>query len=448
MTPLPRLYRALTGVLTPLVILYLLRRRRRGKEDRARFAERLGIAGLDRPPGPLLWMHAASVGEATSLLALIERLRQQRPGIEVLITTATVASAQLLARQLPAGTRHQFVSVDLHRCVERFLDHWRPDLALWVESELWPNLVLATHTRAIPMVLVNGRLSARSYERWQHLPGLIRPMLAAFALCLAQDGKQAERFRRLGAVTAGSVGDLKAAAALLPVDPAALTALRRQVGARPVWVAASTHAGEEEAAAEAHRLLAAQIGNPLTIIAPRHERRGAEIAATLSERGFRVARRSRNQPIGGETEIYLADTMGELGLFYRLAGIAFIGGSLAANGGHNPFEAARLDCAVLHGPDMSNCAAMAAALDAAGATETVADAAELAAAVARLLADPNTRAERAAAGARAAASGFATLDRVLEQLAPWLDRMIAAANIACPIVAQADRPARRADARP
>jgi 3-deoxy-D-manno-octulosonic-acid transferase len=443
---LPRAYRVTTAALTPLAVLYLMHRRRRGKEDAARFGERFGFAGRERPPGPLLWMHAASVGEANSLLALIERLRQQRPEIGLLVTTATVASARLLDRQLPAGATHQFAPVDLRGCVERFLDRWRPDMAIWVESELWPNLVLATHARAIPMMLLNARLSARSYQGWQRLPGLIRPMLAAFDVCLAQDDEQAARFRRLGAAGAASVGDLKTAAAMLPVDPAALTALRRQIGARPVWVAASTHPGEEEAAAAAHRLLAAQLRNPLTIIAPRHERRGDEVAALLGERGLRVARRSRNEAIGGDTEIYLADTMGELGLFYRLAGIAFIGGSLAAQGGHNPFEAARLDCAVLHGPDMSNCAGMAAALAGEGASETVRDAAELAAAVAQLLAEPNTRAERAAAGARAAAAGLATLDRVLQRLEPWLEPIAPVRH--SPFAAREDRPARRADARP
>ncbi|HZT87136.1 MAG TPA: 3-deoxy-D-manno-octulosonic acid transferase [Stellaceae bacterium] len=445
---LPGFYRAATSALAPFALLYLLHRRRRGKEDAVRFRERLGRAGRERPDAPLVWMHAASVGEATSVLALIERLRAQRPGVEILITTGTVASAQLLDRRLPQGARHQFVPVDLRGCVERFLDHWRPDLALWVESELWPNLVLATHRRGIPMALVNGRLSARSYERWQLLPGLIRPMLGAFSLCLAQDAQQAERFRRLGAETATSVGDLKAAAAMLPVDPAALTALRRQIGARPVWVAASTHPGEEEAVADAHGLMQARIGNLLTIVAPRHERRSGEVATLLRAHGLTVARRSRSEPITPDTQVYLADTMGELGLFYRLAGIAFIGGSLAPNGGHNPFEAARLDCAVLHGPDMSNCATMAAALREAGAAEPVANAAELAAAVARLLADPNLRAERAAAGARAALGGFATLDRVLQLLASWLDAIGPATGTDVAALDAAARPARRADARP
>ena len=271
------------------------------------------------------------------------------------------------------------------------------------------------------MMLVSGRLSARSYRRWRRWPGLIGPMLGAFAQCLAQDADQAERLRRLGARDVAAVGDLKAAGATLPVDQAQLWRLRRQIGPRPLWLAASTHAGEEEIAAAAHRCLAADQPGLLTIIAPRHPVRGDAIATMLAEHGLRVARRSHSEPISDETAVYLADTIGELGLFYRLAGIAFIGGSLTRNGGHNPFEAARLDCAVLHGPDMSNCVGMASALAAAGAAEVVTGADELARAVAALLTDRRLRATRCAAAARAAAAGQGILDAILARLAPWLD---------------------------
>ncbi|HEY3909695.1 MAG TPA: glycosyltransferase N-terminal domain-containing protein [Stellaceae bacterium] len=420
---LPLAYRALTSALTPLVPLYLARRCKRGKEDGPRLSERRGIAGEPRPPGPLVWVHAASVGEATTMLRLIGRLRQTRPRLQILVTTGTVASARLLETRLPAGARHQFAPVDLPLWVARFLAHWRPDLALWVESELWPNLVLATHSRGVPMMLINGRLSARSYRRWCKLPGLIRPVLGAFDRCLAQDAEQALRLRRLGAREVAAIGDLKAAAAALPVDQAELWQLRRQIGSRPLWLAASTHAGEEEIAAAAHRRLAADRADLLTIIAPRHPARGDAIAAMLAGSGLAVARRSRGDPVTGQTEIYLADTIGELGVFYRLAGIAFIGGSLTPRGGHNPFEAARLDCAVLHGPDMSNCTGMAAALAAVGAAQTVTGADELAAAVATLLVNRRLRSERCAAAARVAAAGDAILDTVLLRLAPWLDRL-------------------------
>ena len=434
---LPTLYRGLTAAAAPLVVLYLKSRRRAGKEDAQRFAERLGVAGLPRPRGPLVWVHAASIGEATSVLALIERMLEERPGLEILLTTGTVAAARLLEPRLPRGARHQFVPADLPGAVARFLGHWRPDLAVWVESELWPNLVLMTQRRGIPMLLLNARLSARSHARWRVWGGLARPMLASFALCLAQDEAQAARFRELGAATVDSVGDLKSAAKTLPTDAAALDALHRQIGDRPRWLAASTHQGEEEIAMAVHRQVAAAHPELLTIIAPRHPVRGDEIAALAEAQGLAIARRSRGEAIAAGTEIYLADTFGELGLFYRLGGIAFVGGSLIDKGGHNPFEAARLDCAVLLGPYTANCSAMAEALTTAGAAEIVGDSEALGRAIARLIGDAKLRDQRAKGAAQVAADGLATLDAVLDRIAPWLDE-----------VAPAGEPAAPADARP
>ncbi|HEX2151362.1 MAG TPA: 3-deoxy-D-manno-octulosonic acid transferase [Stellaceae bacterium] len=421
-------YRAATAAATPLVWFYLRARSRRGKEDRERIAERYGIAGVARPRGKLIWLHAASVGEAHSVLALIERIIAERPDLEILLTTGTVASARLLAGRLPSRVRHQFVPVDLPSAVDRFLDHWRPDLAIWVESELWPNLVLGTWRRGTPMLLLNGRLSARSFRRWRRMPGLIKPVLQAFTLCLAQDEQQAARFRALGASDAASVGDLKTASASLAADPEGLAALRSRIGDRPVWIAASTHSGEEEIAAAAHVRIAREHPRLLTIIAPRHPARGAVIAEKLRSEGLNVVRRSCGEALAGDTDIYLADTLGELGLMFRAAGIAFIGGSLVAKGGHNPFEAARLGCAVLHGGDMSNCAGMAASLDRAGAALTVYDADSLAETVSRLLGDPGERQARAKAALRVAAAGSDVLDKVLFRLAPWLDALAPAAQ--------------------
>ncbi|HVH79592.1 MAG TPA: 3-deoxy-D-manno-octulosonic acid transferase [Stellaceae bacterium] len=417
----PALYRGVTAAATPLVIAYLKSRRRHGKEDEQRFAERLGVAGQERPKGPLVWVHAASIGEATSVLALIERMLSERSGLQVLITTGTVTAARLLEPRLPRGARHQFVPADLPGAVTRFLDHWRPDLALWVESELWPNLVLMTQQRHIPMMLLNARLSARSHARWRVWGALARPMLASFALCLTQNDVQAQRFRELGAQQVATVGDLKSEAKVLPIDSARLAALRRQIGERPRWLAASTHEGEEEAAFAAHRRLARAHPALLTIVAPRHPVRGDEIAALAKADGLHLARRSRDELITAETDIYLADTFGELGLFYSVAGIAFVGGSLVDKGGHNPFEAARLDCAVLMGSHTANCAAMAQALSAADAAEIVPDAEALAAAVAQLLDDAKLRDARARAAGRIAAAGLGTLDAVLDRLAPWLN---------------------------
>jgi len=248
-------------------------------------------------------------------------------------------------------------------------------------------------------------------------------VIGAFDLCLAQDAVQAERLRQLGARRALFVGNLKAAAGPLPVSEAELAKLAAQAAGRPLWLAASTHEGEEVIAAGVHRRLKDRWPDLLTIIVPRHPARAAAIATLLRQRGLRVARRSAADAIDAAVDIYLGDTLGELGLFYRLAGIAFIGGSMVPSGGHNPLEAALLDCAILHGPDMSNCAAIARDLAAAGAALTVRDAAELAAALARLLADPAERARRAAAGLDVAADNRAVLDAVMERIAPWLERL-------------------------
>jgi len=415
-------YRGLTMVIGPLLPLYLAGRRARGKEDGVRFGERLGRAGAARPPGPLVWLHAASVGEAVSLLSLIDRLSRERPTLNLLVTTGTVTSARLLENRLPASpVRHQFVPVDRPLYVRRFLDHWRPDLAIWVESELWPNLVAATQARGIPTVLLNGRMSQGSYRRWQAWRGLITPLLGRFALCLAQDAAQAARLGELGARDAGTVGNLKSAAAPLPVDAHELSRLGGEIDERPRWLAANTHPGEEDAAAAVHRKLAPRHPGLLTVIAPRHPARAGEIAAALRGQGLSVARRSQRNAITPDTAIYLADTLGEMGLFYRLADIAFIGGSLTPMGGHNPLEAALLGCAVLHGPDMSNCIATVAELTASGGAISIGGVDELAAALDRLLADPAERRRRGRAAGAVATRDNGVLDQVLSRLAPLLD---------------------------
>jgi 3-deoxy-D-manno-octulosonic-acid transferase len=356
----------------------------------------------------------------------------ERPTVSVLVTTGTVTSARLLAMRLPEGRAwHQYVPVDRPAYVRRFLDHWRPDLALWVESELWPNIILEGSARGVPLILVNGRMSAESFRGWQRWPGIIRPVLGAFDLCLGQDVVQAERLRQLGAQRTLCVGNLKAAAGPLPVSEAELARLSAQAAGRPLWLAASTHEGEEEAAADAHRLLRRDHPGLLTIIVPRHPARSGAIMGMLRERGLAVARRSAGEPIETQTDIYLGDTLGELGIFYRLAGIAFIGGSIARKGGHNPLEAALLDCAILLGPDTANCAGVAHALAAAGATVQVEDARTLAAAVGRLLADPAERAARAAAASRVAGGNGAVLDAVMARLAPRLDRLTRHEAAAC-----------------
>ncbi len=415
-----RLYHYVAILMGPVAAWYLRHRLRRGKEDPARFTERLGQPGEPRPCGRLVWLHGASVGEVISVMPLIERLLHLDQGLHVLLTSGTVTSARIMADRLPARAIHQYVPIDRPSAVRRFLDHWRPDLALWVESELWPNLVLQTHARGVPMALLNARMSEVSYRRWRRLPFLIKPLLQVFQVCIAQSAPDAGRLATLGALSVTFHGNLKAAAPPLPVDPRDLHALKMAIHRRPHWLAASTHPGEEAMIAAAHRQLAPRFPGLLTILVPRHAERGEAIAAALAAEGLIVARRGLEQPISAETNIYLGDSMGEMGLYYRLATIVFVGGSLVGHGGQNPLEAARLDSALLFGPYMFNFTEQAAAMTTIGGANLVADADTLADQVANLLDNPDETSRRAAAAAAAADHGHDVMAAVLRQLEPLL----------------------------
>ncbi len=419
----PALYRGLTTLALPLIRLYLARRRAQGKEDGARYPERLGRAGRARPDGPLIWLHAASVGEALSILRLTERVLAEDGEVNMLVTTGTVTSARLLAERLPSRAIHQYLPVDRLAWARRFLDHWRPDLALWVESEFWPNLIAETQARAITMILLNGRMSLRSFAAWRRWPGLIRPLLGGFALCLAQDEDEAKRLRALGAPAVKAPGNLKFASGPLPVDEEEAGRLAHSIGARPLWLAASTHAGEEEIIVEAHRRIAPTHRGLLTVIVPRHPSRGPQVAAALERAGVKGALRSRSDAIAPETEIYVADTLGELGLFYRLCPIAFIGGSLIPHGGQNLLEPARLGSAVIHGPHMENFRAVVEEMTAAGASIEAGNAKDIADAVASLLDDEAARAGRVEAARRIATAKDGVIDAVMEELGPFLEAL-------------------------
>lgn len=414
------LYRAATGLGRPIIRLYLARRRRRGKEDPVRHPERLGHPGAPRPAGRLVWLHAASVGESLSALPLIERLLAVGPDVHVVVTTVTITSAALMAKRLPARAIHQFVPVDVAAYMRRFLDHWRPDLAIWLESELWPNMLVETAARGVPSVLVNGRVSARSYRGWKRFPGVAARLLGCFTACLGQTETDAERLRNLGAVAADCVGNLKFAAPPLPFDAAEHARLAAALGTRPLWLAASTHAGEEAICAAVHARLAAEFPGLLTVIVPRHPNRGAEIQALLTADGFRVKRRSEGKCFDNDTNIYLADTIGELGLFFRLGRVVFIGKSLVSDGGQNPLEAARLGCAVLFGPRMSNFSEIADRLTDGGGARMVADPGALAGGIAALLRDPGAAEAQGKAALAVAEAEAGVLDRVMDRLTPFL----------------------------
>jgi len=345
------LYAAATGLLEPLAPALLQARARAGKEDPARLDERLARTGAARPDGPLVWLHGVSVGESLSLLPHIDALRARQPAVSLLVTSGTVTSAALLAQRLPSGVIHQFVPVDSPGAAARFLDHWRPSTALFVESELWPNLILAAKARGVRLALLSARMTDASAQGWARTPGSAQALLAAFDLVLPQDRATEERLRKLGART-GPELNLKLVGPPPPVDQGLAAGLRAGIGGRKVVLAASTHPGEERLIAQAARAAASEA---LLLIAPRHPERGPQIAADLKDLGFEVARRAGHEPPTAATTAYVADTLGEMGVLFSLADVVAMGGSFVEGiGGHNPLEPARLGRAIVTGPHTFN----------------------------------------------------------------------------------------------
>jgi 3-deoxy-D-manno-octulosonic-acid transferase len=408
----------LSAAAGPFTPIFLGRRLKRGKEHHQRLSERRGEAGILRPDGPLVWLHGASVGELASVLPLIDRIRAR--GIAMLVTTGTVTSGGLAEQRLPQGVVHHFVPLDIPRFVRRFLDHWRPDLALFVESELWPNMIIEASARGIPMVLINARLSENSFKRWRRVPSSIAHLLRHLDLCLAGASSDAGRLSDLGAPNVVTTGNLKLDVPAPPADPATFATLQDALAGRPVIAAASTHAGEEELMLQAHIRLRTDFPGLLTIIAPRHPDRGTAVSEIATAAGLPVALRSRGQLPNRTTQIYVTDTLGELGLIYRLTPAVFIGGSLVRHGGQNPVEAAKLRTAILHGPHVWNFAEIYTALDNARGAELVDDVGGLVAHFATWLADPLAGASIGEAGHTVVENLGGALDRTLGSLDPYL----------------------------
>ncbi|MGY0571372.1 3-deoxy-D-manno-octulosonic acid transferase [Bradyrhizobium sp. RDM12] len=413
-----RMYRRLATGLVPLAPALIKRRLKQGKEDPARVGERRGLSRDVRPHGPLVWIHGASVGEVLAAAALIERLRDLN--LRILLTSGTVTSAAVVAKRFPPDVIHQYVPYDSPRYVARFLDHWKPSLALFIESDLWPNLILAGAARRVPMVLINGRMSPRSFPRWRRMYGTISALLSRFDICLAQSRVDAERFSALGSRDIVTTGNLKLDVPAPPADPAKLERLMTMTRGRPIVVAASTHPGEDEMLVAAHRNLVGFFPQLLTVIVPRHPDRGSSISGLITASGLKPALRSREELPTAATDVYVADTMGELGLFYRLSPIVFMGGSLIRHGGQNPIEAIKLGAAIVHGPHVFNFADVYEALDGRGGARQADTQEALVKQLGLLLADPAVRDKMQQAGHGVVEQLGGALERTMTALEPYL----------------------------
>ena len=411
-------YRFAGQLLNPLLPLLLERRAKRGLEDRARRSERLGIANAPAPDGDVIWVHAASVGETNAVLPLIERLTAE--GRSIVMTTVTVTGGKIAAERLPQGVVHQFAPVDIRPYVRSFLDNWRPRLAVFVESEVWPVITDELARRSVPHVIVNGHMSQRSFERWHRFGGAARRVFGRIRLVLAQTDADAMRLRELGATRTEVVGNMKLDAPPLEANSDDVAVVRAQLGGRPVLLAASTHPGEDEIVLDAHRKLTSDMTNLVTVIVPRHPDRGAAIVAMVEAHGIIASRRSHREPLPLAGGVYVADTLGELGLFFRVARVAFVGGSLVPAGGHNPVEPAALGAAILHGPHTQNFAPIYEALLVAGGSVAVANAEQLAMEAGRLLGDEGAARMQARAAEETLAASRGALERTLDALQPFL----------------------------
>ncbi|UPA25092.1 lipid IV(A) 3-deoxy-D-manno-octulosonic acid transferase [Shinella oryzae] len=413
--------------LYPVIGPYLAVRAAKGKEERARRRERYGVAGVPRPAGPLVWFHAASVGETNSIIPLIKEVR--RRGIAVVLTTGTVTSAKVVHDRLGSDVIHQYVPLDLKPAVSRFLEYWHPDLAIMAESEIWPMTILELSRRHIPQVLVNGRISDRSFPRWQRRQAFAEALFENFALVIAQSDVDAERFSALGALPVTVSGNLKVDTDAPPADAEALATYLGQIAGRRTWAAISTFEGEEAAAGNVHRALKERTPGLLTIVVPRHPERSDAVADMLAARGLKVVRRTSGEPLTPETDIFLGDTIGEMGLYLRMTEVAFVGRSLFAEGGQNPLEPAMLGCAILSGGNVQNFRETYQKLARNGSAKMVRDVEMLAKGVHYLLNNEEMRRQMIDAGQETVQEMRGALRATVKGLEPYINPLTVKARL-------------------
>ncbi len=348
------IYRIFGYCLFPLMLIYLKWRLHKGKEDKDRLVERYGYSNISRPEGKLVWIHAASVGESLSALSVVEAINKSLPSVSILLTTGTISSSVLMKERLPDNVYHQYFPLDVIHWVKRFLNHWRPDLVLWIESEFWPTHLSELRYRNIPSILLNARLSDSSFSKWLKFPYYFRKITSLFDKIYAQSVSDEKKFHDLGVDIASFEGNLKSILKPRLVNKEEKKKLEDSIGKRKIWLAASTHNGEEKIIARAHKDLMKEFPDALCVLIPRHPERSKNIEEMLIKKGISVKRRTVFEFPNDETQVYIANTLGELDLFYDISPVSFVGGSLVPIGGHNIIEAARGNSAVIVGPHTSN----------------------------------------------------------------------------------------------
>lgn len=415
-----KLYQLFSIISLPYWRWYLKRRIQLTKEDPARYHEKLGNWQLARPEGKLIWLHSASVGELLAILPFLKAAAEKWPQVRFLVTTVTLTAANIFARQNLSNAIHQFAPIDSYCITQKFFKYWQPDLAIFTESELWPNLIINARKQC-PAILLNARMSDPSYKKWQRHPSLVKHMVASFDLVLASSKLDAEKYTSFGAKNLLTFGNIKEAAPPLAYKAELLEKLQISCGNRLLWLASSTHKGEEEFILTAHKALQQQFPNLLTIIAPRHPTRGAELQELAKKFGLYSALRSADQLPQHDTQVYIADTIGELGILYRLSDIVYMGGSLIQHGGQNVMEPARLDCALVTGPHTFNFIESIAALKEADGIIEVQNQEELNATVAKLLQDAQLRQKLQTNASQVMAHKQSILDNVMQEIGKFIE---------------------------
>lgn len=422
MPPLPvRLYSVAANLIAPLAYRRVAAKLKAHGTDPARFRERMGKSTVKRPDGPLIWFHAASVGESLSVLRLIRHMGDLHPGWQFLMTSGTATSAEIVGRRLPPRCIHQFAPLDAKRAIRRFLTHWQPKAAIFVESELWPQMLQMTRAAGIPLALLNARISDRSARNWKRFPATSRHLMGHFNVIHTQDARTTDHLHDLGLPHAYTGQNLKSVSGPLPFDADEKTRLEAKVADRPLWVASSTHPDEDEVMIAAQKALLVDHPELLLILVPRHPDRATAISALIDAADLQGSRRAAGEDLMANTQVYLADTLGETGLWYALSPITCLCGSFTPVGGHNPYEPAYAGSAVLHGPLYTNFAQTYADFDANGGARQVADAPALAREVSTLLQSADTLSAMQEKSQAFAAAQDDMLDAITETLTKALD---------------------------